>query len=72
VERVAREEQSLCQGRGPAGADELQVALRGGAVDFVPDDRVAGMREVDADLVGAAGDWFGGEQREPVPVALKF
>ena len=70
MQGVAREEEAFREGGGPAGADELQVALRRRAVDFVPDDRVAGVGEVDTDLVGAAGERLGGDQGEPAFRAL--
>jgi len=70
MQGVAREEEAFCEGGGPAGADEFQVAVRRGPVDFVADDRVAGVGEVDPDLVGAAGERFGGDQGEPAFRAL--
>ena len=56
MEGMAREEQSLSEGRRPSGFDVIKV--RGGAfraVKFIADERMAGVGEVDADLVGAAG-----------------
>ena len=64
VECVAGMEKPRGEGGGPPGADELQVAIRRGSVDFVTDDRMAGVGRVDADLVGPTGDRLSGEQRE--------
>ena len=62
VEGVAWEKETGCEGRCPAGADELKVALWGGAVDFVADYRMARVGEVDPDLMGAPGEGFGRDQ----------
>jgi len=72
VERMAGEEQAFRKLRCPAGAYEFQIAFRRGAVDFVADDWMAGVGNVDADLVGATGDRLGGQQRETVSGAFDF
>ena len=55
VEGVTGEEEGLLEGGGPAGVDEGEVMVLGGAVDFVAYDRVAGVGKMDADLVHAPG-----------------
>ncbi len=65
MQGVAREEKAFREGGGPAGADEFQVAVRRRPVDFIADDRVSGVGEVDPDLVGAAGERLGGDEGEP-------
>ena len=58
-------EQKLCfQGGGPIGFDEFQITVFVGAVDFVADDGVTDVREMDANLVGSAGFGFGFDQGE--------
>ncbi len=55
VERVAVEAEDALVLLGPAFGDEFQVEIRIGAVDFVSDDGMADMGEVDAELVQAPG-----------------
>lgn len=69
MQGVAVENKAIGQSSRPAGADEFQVALLGRAVDFVPEDRVADVCCVDADLVGAAGDRAGFKQCQRACVA---
>lgn len=54
---VAGVEEACGQGFGPASADEFEVGRGVGAVEFITDDGVADVGEVDADLVEAAGLW---------------
>ena len=55
MEGVAGEKEGLVEGGGPAGLDEVEIMVLGWAVDFVADDGVAGVSEVNANLVHAAG-----------------
>lgn len=55
VEGVAGEEEGLLEGGSPAGLNEGEVMILRGAVDFVADDRMACVGQMDADLVHAAG-----------------
>lgn len=64
MEGVSREKKLGFQFRGPVGCDEFEVTIFVGAVDFVADDRVSSMCEVDADLMSAPGFWFGFDQRK--------
>ena len=52
--------------RGEPVFDEGEVAVFVGAVDFIADDGVAGVGEVDADLVFAAGLWADVEEGKPL------
>jgi len=64
VEGVTGEEQGALKGGGPAGLDEREVIVFGGAVDFVAYYGVAGVGEVDADLMHAAGLGDGADEGE--------
>src|SRR5690348_5498290 len=54
MQRLARQEKPLSEGRGPSRLDELEVAALV-HVKFVADDRVPALREMHADLMHAAG-----------------
>lgn len=58
------EEEFLGEVVGPAGFDEFEVGVFVGAVDFVTNNGMTGVGEVDADLVHAAGLWQGLDKRE--------
>jgi hypothetical protein len=64
VEGVVGEEEFFFEGGGPAGFDEFEVGGFVGTVDFVADDGVAVVGEVDADLVHAAGVRAGADEGE--------
>jgi len=64
VEGVPRKQEPLFEGRRPSGANEFQVTAFVGTVDFVADDGISGMREVDADLVHATSLGKGPDERE--------
>ncbi len=49
---------------GPAVCDEVEVVVGAFCVELVANDREADVREVDADLVGAAGEGPGSDERE--------
>ncbi len=68
VEGMAGEEKTFGERRRPSGADEFQVAIGRGAVDFVADDRMSVVGKVDPDLVGAAGEGFRGDKGEGTSV----
>ena len=72
VERVTRKQQSIRERGSPARLNELEVAILGRAVDFVPNHGVAGMGGVDADLVGAAGERFCLQQRKSAVAVFEF
>ena len=72
MESVAGQVEALCQGGGPTGLNKLQVTILGRTVDFIPDDGVAGMGGVDADLVGSAGEGFGFDQRKKTEPVFEF
>jgi len=69
VQGVAGEEKAFGERGRPAGADEFQVAIGRGAVDFVADDRMSPMGEMDPDLVGAAGEGLRGDKGKGISVA---
>ena len=52
--------------------NKLQVTILGGPVNFIPDDGVAGMGGVDADLVGAAGEGLGFDERKKTEPVFEF
>jgi len=64
MEGVTGEEEGALEGGGPAGLDEGEVVRLGGAVDFVADDGMAGVGEMDADLMHATGLGEGAEEGE--------
>jgi hypothetical protein len=64
MEGVTGEEEGMPEGGGPAGLDEGEVVVFGGAVDFVAYYGVAGVGEVDADLMHAAGLGEGADEGE--------
>jgi hypothetical protein len=70
VEGVAGEEEFFFESGGPAGFDELEVGGFVGAVDFIAEDGVAGVGEVDADLVHAAGVGEGADEGEGFTVGV--
>ena len=55
VERLPGKEEELLEFFGEAVVDVIEVALLGGAVDFVADNGVADVLGVGADLVFATG-----------------
>ena len=64
MEGLAREKELCFQGGGPIGFDKFEVTIFVGTVDFVTDDWVSDVREMDADLMGSASFWFGLKQGE--------
>jgi len=56
MKSVAWQVQSIFKRGRPAGLNELQIAILRRAVDFVTDHGMAGVRGVNPDLVGAAGE----------------
>ena len=55
MEGVTAQEEGLLEGRGPAGPDEGEVVILGRAVDFVAGHGMAGVGEMNANLVHAPG-----------------
>src|SRR5580700_5989164 len=64
VESLATKEELGFEGRGPTGFDEFQVTIFVRAVDFVADNGMPGICEMDPDLVGSTRFWFGFDQSE--------
>jgi hypothetical protein len=62
---MSRQQQLVFEGLRPPGFDELQIALFIFTVNFVTDDWVSAMCEVNPDLVHASCDWDGGNERKP-------
>ena len=53
MQGMTRQEKATLQFISPTGFDEAQIKLLVGAIDFVADNRVAEVRQMDADLVGS-------------------
>lgn len=71
VQSVAVEEELLGESGCPTGFDEFEVTVFVRAVDFVTDDRMAGVGEVNPDLMGATGQGFAVEQRKLAVAVLE-
>lgn len=65
MQGVAAEQEPASQGWRPAGFHPLEVCGAVAVVDLVPDDRVAGVGEMDPDLVHAPGFRPATDDREP-------
>ena len=60
---MAGQMQACLQRTSPARLNELQIAILGRAIDFVSNHGMTGMSCVDTDLMGAAGERMGFNQR---------
>jgi hypothetical protein len=69
VKRVPVEKETALKRCRPAGLDKLKVAIFGRSVDFVADDGMTDVRNVNPDLMRSAGERLGLDNRELFPDA---
>jgi hypothetical protein len=71
MERLARKEKLGLQGGSPVGFYELEVAVFVWTVDFISDNGVSGVGQMDADLMSSTGFGFGFDQGKGQAATVK-